>query len=75
LRDLQNIVHDLRGGLKTAEPSIAAGKRFLYTLDVFAEFERRESQMEGIARAKANGCQGARNRPGESLPAVGIQGD
>lgn len=41
--------------IDTATP---AGKAFLQMLGVFAEFEtaiRRERQMEGIARAKANG--------------------
>jgi DNA invertase Pin-like site-specific DNA recombinase len=66
LRDLQNIVHDLkqRGiGLKATEQPIdtstAAGKCFLDMLGVFAEFEtniRSERQMEGIKRAKAEGA-------------------
>jgi DNA invertase Pin-like site-specific DNA recombinase len=65
LRDLQNIVHDLGRRsvtLKATEQPIdtgtAAGKCFLDMLGVFAEFEtnlRKECQMEGIARAKANG--------------------
>ncbi|AIL98107.1 recombinase family protein [Sinorhizobium meliloti] len=63
--DLQNIVRDLRSkgvALKATEQPIdtgtAAGKAFLDMLGVFAEFEtnlRRERQMEGIAKAKANG--------------------
>lgn len=63
--DLQNIVHELKAKgvtLKATEQPIdtgsAAGKAFLDMLGVFAEFEtnlRRERQMEGIARAKANG--------------------
>src|SRR5260221_6055283 len=63
LRDLQNIVHDLRQRgvtLKATEQPIdtstAAGKCFLDMLGVFAEFEtnlRRERQLEGIAKAKA----------------------
>lgn len=63
--DLQNIVRDLRAkgvALKATEQPIdtgtAAGKAFLDMLGVFAEFEtnlRRERQMEGIAKAKANG--------------------
>ncbi len=66
LRDLQNIVHDLeqRGiALKdTDQPidtSTAAGKAFLGMLGVFAEFEtniRRERQMEGVKKAKAEGA-------------------
>jgi DNA invertase Pin-like site-specific DNA recombinase len=65
LRDLQNIVHELREKkvhLKATEQpvdtSTAAGKAFLDMLGVFAEFEtnlRRERQMEGIAAAKARG--------------------
>lgn len=63
LRDLQNIVHELKGrgvALKATEQPIdtstAAGKAFLDMLGVFAEFEtnlRRERQMEGIAAARA----------------------
>lgn len=73
MRDLQNIVHDLkqRGiALKATEQPIdtstAAGKCFLDMLGVFAEFEtnlRRERQLEGIARAKANGVYAGRGRP------------
>jgi DNA invertase Pin-like site-specific DNA recombinase len=65
LRDLQNIVHDLRERgvhLKATEQpvdtSTAAGKAFLDMLGVFAEFEtnlRRERQLEGIAAAKDRG--------------------
>ncbi len=65
IRDLQNIVHELREKgvtLKATEQPIdtstAAGKAFLDMLGVFAEFEtnlRRERQMEGIANAKARG--------------------
>lgn len=65
IRDLQNIVHDLkeRGiNLKAIEQPIdtsrAAGKAFLDMLGVFAEFEtnlRKERQLEGIAKAKAEG--------------------
>src|SRR5215510_9066293 len=65
LRDLQNIVHELRERgvhLKATEQpvdtSTAAGKAFLSMLGVFAEFEnnlRRERQMEGINAAKARG--------------------
>lgn len=63
--DLQDIVRDLRArgvSLKATEQPIdtstAAGKAFLDMLGVFAEFEtnlRRERQMEGIAKAKAQG--------------------
>ncbi len=65
LKDLQDIVHDFKArgvALKATEQPIdtstPAGKAFLDMLGVFAEFEtnlRRERQMEGIARAKANG--------------------
>jgi DNA invertase Pin-like site-specific DNA recombinase len=65
LRDLQNLVHELRAKgahLKASEQPIdtssAAGKAFLDMLGVFAEFEtnlRRERQMEGIAAAKERG--------------------
>ncbi len=63
--DLQQIVVQLAAkGAKlqaTEQPidtSTAAGKAFLDMLGVFAEFEtnlRRERQMEGIAKAKAEG--------------------
>jgi DNA invertase Pin-like site-specific DNA recombinase len=65
LKDLQDIIHDLKArGIAfraTEQPidtSTPAGKAFLDMLGVFAEFEtnlRRERQMEGIAKAKANG--------------------
>lgn len=65
IRDLQNIVHDLqRRGihLKATEQafdtSSAHGKLMMDMLAAFAEFEtrlRRDRQMEGIARAKAEG--------------------
>src|SRR5215467_3823639 len=72
LRDLQNIVHDLRQRgvtLKATEQPIdtstAAGKCFLDMLGVFAEFEtnlRKERQLEGIAKAKAAGIYKGRKR-------------
>jgi DNA invertase Pin-like site-specific DNA recombinase len=65
VKDLQDIVHELKGRgvtLKATEQPIdtstAAGKAFLDTLGVFAEFEtnlRKERQLEGIARAKTAG--------------------
>lgn len=65
LRDLQNIVHELKAKgafLKATEQPVdtgtAAGKAFLDMLGVFAEFEtnlRKERQLEGIAEAKAKG--------------------
>jgi DNA invertase Pin-like site-specific DNA recombinase len=64
--DLQDIVRALRAkgvALRATEQPIdtatAAGKCFLDTLGVFAEFEtnlRRERQLEGIAKAKAAGA-------------------
>lgn len=63
--DLQDIVRELKrkgAHLKATEQpvdtSTAAGKCFLDMLGVFAEFEtnlRKERQMEGIAKAKAEG--------------------
>src|SRR6202047_446535 len=63
--DLQDIVRTLRAkgaSLRATEQPIdtstAAGKCFLDMLGVFAEFEtnlRRERQLEGIAKAKAEG--------------------
>ena len=77
MKDLQDIVHDLKGGgvaLKATEQPIdtgtAAGKAFLDMLGVFAEFEtnlRRERQMEGIAAAKAKGVY--KGRPATIDPA------
>jgi len=65
IKDLQDIVHDLKAkgvALKATDQPIdtstAAGKCFLDMLGVFAEFEnniRRERQMQGIAKAKAAG--------------------
>lgn len=65
LRDLQDIVHELKGrgvALRATEQPVdtgtAAGKAFLDVPGVFAEFEtalRRERQLEGIAAAKARG--------------------
>jgi Resolvase, N terminal domain len=62
--------------------STAAGKCFLDMLGVFAEFEtnlRRERQLDGIAKAKAEGkykgrpAKGrfGRARPGDTKPASG----
>ena len=66
VRDLQDIVHELKGrgvALRATEQpvdtSTAAGKAFLDMLGVFAEFEtnlRRERQLEGIKAAKARGA-------------------
>lgn len=72
IKDLQDIVHDLKArgiALKATEQPVdtrtAAGKAFLDMLGVFAEFEtnlRRERQMEGIAQAKARGVYKGRKR-------------
>jgi len=72
MRDLQNLVHELRekgAHLKATEQPIdtssAAGKAFLDMLGVFTEFEtnlRRERQMEGIAAAKRKGVYKGRPR-------------
>lgn len=66
MKDLQDIVHELKGrgvSLKATEQPIdtgtAAGKAFLDMLGVFAEFEtnlRKERQAEGIQAAKARGA-------------------
>src|SRR3954471_18604457 len=63
--DLQDLVREMRAKgayLRATEQPIdtstAAGNAFLDMLGVFAEFEtnlRRERQMEGIAKAKAEG--------------------
>ncbi len=65
IRDLQNIVHELkdkgvalRATVQPIDTSTAAGKAFLDMLGVFSEFEtnlRKERQAEGIAKAKARG--------------------
>ena len=65
MKDLQDIVHELKGrgvALRATEQPVdtgtAAGKAFLDMLGVFAEFEtnlRRERQLEGIAMAKTHG--------------------
>ncbi len=65
MKDLQDIVHDLKArgvNLEATEQPIdtstPAGKAFLDMLGVFAEFEtnlRKERQLEGIAKAKAKG--------------------
>ncbi len=65
MKDLQDIVHELKGrgvALRATEQPVdtgtAAGKAFLDMLGVFAEFEtnlRRERQLEGIALVKTRG--------------------
>jgi DNA invertase Pin-like site-specific DNA recombinase len=71
-RDLQNIVHEFRQRgihLKATEQPIdtstAAGKCFFDMLAAFAEFEtnlRKERQLEGIAKAKADGVYAGKGR-------------
>ncbi len=65
MKDLQDIVHELKGrgvALRATEQPVdtgtAAGKAFLDMLGVFAEFGtnlRRERQLEGIKAAKERG--------------------
>jgi DNA invertase Pin-like site-specific DNA recombinase len=72
VKDLQDIVHELKAkgvALRATEQPIdtstPAGKAFLDMLGVFAEFEtalRRERQMEGIAKAKAEGVYKGRKK-------------
>lgn len=77
LGDLQDIVRTLRAKGATLQAteqpidtSSAAGKAFLDMLGVFAEFEtnlRRERQLEGVTRAKAEGVY--KGRPASIDPA------
>lgn len=79
MRDLQNIVHDLKSrsiGLKATEQPVdtssAAGKAFLDMLGVFAEFEtnlRDERQKEGIAKAQGDVEKGLRTWQGRGASA------
>ena len=72
MMDLQQIAATLKAkgvSLKATEQAVdtssSAGKAFFEMLGVFAEFEtnlRRERQMEGIARAKAEGKYRGRKR-------------
>jgi DNA invertase Pin-like site-specific DNA recombinase len=65
MKDLQDLVHELKQKgvfLKATEQPIdtstAVGKAFFDMLGVFAEFEtslRRERQLEGVKKAKADG--------------------
>lgn len=77
--DLQDIVRELKAKAvairATEQPidtSTAAGKAFLDMLGVFAEFEtnlRRERQLEGIAKAKAEGRYAGKGRKTSIDPA------
>jgi DNA invertase Pin-like site-specific DNA recombinase len=72
VKDLENIVEELDAKgvslIATEQPvdtSTSVGKCFLQMLSVFAEFEtnlRRERQLEGIAKAKANGMYKGRKK-------------
>lgn len=85
MRDLQNIVYDLKQRgihLKATEQPIdtdsAAGKAFLDMLGVFAEFEtnlRRERQAEGIASAQDDVDKGLRtwNGRGDSKKVLAVR--
>jgi|SRR5271166_2404005 len=65
MKDLQDIVHELkqkgiflRATEQPIDTSTAAGKAFFDMLGVFSEFEtnlRRERQLEGVKKAKAEG--------------------
>lgn len=58
MRELKAKGAYLKATEQPLDPATAAGKAFLDMLGVFAEFEtnlRRERQMEGIAKAKAQG--------------------
>ena len=81
MKDLQDIVHELKGrgvALRAIEQPVdtgtAAGKAFLDMLGVFAEFEtnlRRERQLEGIALAKTRGVYKGR-KPSIDGPKSGV---
>ena len=72
IRDLQNIVHELKQKgvtLSATEQPIdtksSAGNAFLGMLSVFSEFEtnlRKERQMEGVQKAKEKGVYKGRGR-------------
>lgn len=84
--DLQDIVRAVkakgavfRATEQPIDTSTAAGKCFLDMLGVFGEFEtnlRRERQMEGIAKAKANGVYRGRKPsvPVDQVKALKAQG-
>ena len=85
LKDLQNIVHELKAkgvALKATEQPVdtgtAAGKAFLDMLGVFAEFEtnlRRERQLEGISAAKARGVYNGRKPSIDAAEVRRLQSD
>jgi DNA invertase Pin-like site-specific DNA recombinase len=87
-RDLHNLVHDLeRKGVsllaldQAIDTSPPHGKAFLGMLAVFAEFEtniRKERQLDGIAKAKAEGAYKGRKPTAQALKqdmeALSLQG-
>jgi DNA invertase Pin-like site-specific DNA recombinase len=85
VKDLQDIVHELRAkgvALRATEQPIdtstAAGKAFLDMLGVFAEFEtslRKERQLEGIAKAKAEGVYKGRKASIDAAEVRSLAGD
>lgn len=85
IADLQDIVRDLKSRgvtLRATEQPIdtasAAGKAFLDMLGVFAEFEtnlRRERQMEGIAKAKAEGVYKGRKPSIDTAEVMALKAD
>lgn len=71
-RELQDKGVALKATEQPVDTSSAAGKAFFQMLGVFAEFEtnlRRERQMEGIAKAKAEGVYKGR-KPSIDVEAV-----
>src|SRR5829696_10205167 len=73
VRTLESKGVALRATDQPIDTSTAAGRCFLQMLGVFAEFEtaiRRERQMEGIAKAKAEGVYKGR-KPLITLPRCG----
>ena len=82
--DLQDIVRELkrkgaflRAADQPIDTSTAAGKAFLDMLGVFAELEtnlRRERQLEGIAKAKAEGVYRGGNRRIDRQAVLGVCG-
>jgi DNA invertase Pin-like site-specific DNA recombinase len=86
VKDLQDLVHELRAKgvtLKATEQPIdtstPAGKAFLDMLGVFAEFEtslRKERQLEGIVKAKAQGVYkgGRRQIDRDAVKELQVQG-
>lgn len=75
---LREIGADLRATEQPIDTSTAAGVAFLQMLGVFGQFEtaiRRERQMEGIARAKAEGVYKGRPRKIEANKIAALKAD